>query len=268
MADEEQEEIEAKPKKFSPKNKKILFGAIAVIVIVIVAVVFLAGDDGFNGNGSDTNHAPSANGGEPERTVYVGEKVRFDASNSSDVDGDELTYSWDIGGEIRTGKVVTYEFDIAKLWYVNLTVNDGKLSDVYTIKVTVKVKAEITKPTVELSQQGIPATPITGKKYIVTVTSSTPPELLDNFSFAIIDDDTSSVIVKMDIKDILNSQGNMTFFDTPPVLNRLDTADEFAINPDAATLDAEDGDMFVIYYKLEGVEEKVAEVELETTGLP
>ncbi|MCK5018296.1 MAG: VCBS repeat-containing protein, partial [Candidatus Peribacteraceae bacterium] len=54
------------------------------------------------------------------------ETITFDASASSDDDGDSLTYSWDFGNGITdTGSVVTYSYPLVGTYDVTLTVSDG-----------------------------------------------------------------------------------------------------------------------------------------------
>lgn len=60
---------------------------------------------------------------------YTPFNVIFDASNSSDPDGDSLTYLWDFGdGETSTDAVVTKTFSQAGTFSVSLIVNDGQLN--------------------------------------------------------------------------------------------------------------------------------------------
>jgi outer membrane protein OmpA-like peptidoglycan-associated protein len=64
----------------------------------------------------------------PER-VQAGELVRFDASASSDPDGDALTYIWDFGdgtGNRFTWPNAAHRFQDAGRYTVTLTVDDGR----------------------------------------------------------------------------------------------------------------------------------------------
>jgi len=65
--------------------------------------------------------------------------VAFDASGSTDPNGDTLTYAWDFGnGATATGATATYEFIEFGEQLVTLTVNDGNgNSDTDTIAITV-----------------------------------------------------------------------------------------------------------------------------------
>jgi hypothetical protein len=68
--------------------------------------------------------------------------VAFDGSNSSDPEGDALTFSWDFGdGTSSSGAVVTYTYAAPGTYTATLTVSDGSLSDSDTATV------RITSPT-------------------------------------------------------------------------------------------------------------------------
>lgn len=80
--------------------------------------------------------------------VFTGgahDQVLFDASASSDADGDVLNYNWDFGGGIRlSGSKVYHYFDKPGTYKVLLTVSDGKgttcSSSMEEITVTVKIR--------------------------------------------------------------------------------------------------------------------------------
>ena len=74
---------------------------------------------GANGN-------PIARAGGPY-SGEIGVPVAFDGSESSDPDGDALTYAWSFGeGGSRTGPIPAYVFAQAGTFTVTLTVNDGR----------------------------------------------------------------------------------------------------------------------------------------------
>ena len=70
------------------------------------------------------NHAPVANFVYSPVPVFVGVETTFDASLSSDVDGDALTYSWSIDGHNFVGVQTTYTFDAISIYNVQLIVED------------------------------------------------------------------------------------------------------------------------------------------------
>ncbi|MDD5610065.1 MAG: PKD domain-containing protein [Candidatus Omnitrophica bacterium] len=71
------------------------------------------------------NHPPIADAGE-NKVCCLGEPVLFDASRSSDPDGDVLTYAWDFGdGTSFEGKEATHTYAKAGEYKVVLKVSDG-----------------------------------------------------------------------------------------------------------------------------------------------
>ncbi len=68
-----------------------------------------------------------------------GLEVSFDASGSTDADGDDLTYAWDFGDSATgTGKTVSHSYQVTAetTFQVALTVSDGEDSDTVTVPVT------------------------------------------------------------------------------------------------------------------------------------
>src|SRR6056297_2764859 len=102
-------------------------------------VVELVVNDGFEDSAPDavtisvTNSAPVADAG-TDQTVGEGELVQLDGSGSADVDGDPLTYEWDIAdqpldsaGALDNRFIVDPSFvvDVPGDYLVQLVVNDG-----------------------------------------------------------------------------------------------------------------------------------------------
>ncbi len=71
------------------------------------------------------NTPPIADAG-PNSTCCVGKEAEFNASRSSDPDGDKLTYTWDFGdGTTTEGEVVNHSYSKGGSYNVNLTVDDN-----------------------------------------------------------------------------------------------------------------------------------------------
>jgi len=93
---------------------------------------------------AEPNRAPGA-----AFTVSASElTVSFDASGSSDPDGDALTYAWDFGdGAKATGVKASHTYTSAGTYTVQLTVSDGALAAAATESVTVVAPPPIPVPT-------------------------------------------------------------------------------------------------------------------------
>ncbi len=94
------------------------------------------------GSASGVNSAPlppviHALGAE---NAMQGRSIRFDASQSQDVDGDVLTFHWDFGdGTVKTGVLAYHTYDTPGDFTVTLTASDGERQTSSTMVVSVAV---------------------------------------------------------------------------------------------------------------------------------
>ncbi|WP_271769897.1 cellulase family glycosylhydrolase [Aquimarina algiphila] len=96
--------------------------------------------------GGTGNQAPNATFSASPTQGTTPLTVQFDASASSDPDGDTLTFSWDFGdGDVATGSMISHLFTDVGEYQVTLTVSDGSLNDTYVTTITV---VDTTTPTV------------------------------------------------------------------------------------------------------------------------
>jgi len=101
----------------------------------------------FNNNDDETivytieaqNNPPIADAGD-DLYILEGSTVNLDASDSSDIDGDGLTYIWidSLGANIPSGVTPTVEFTTPGVHEITLTVSDGNLSDTDIVIVNVE----------------------------------------------------------------------------------------------------------------------------------
>lgn len=103
--------------------------------------------------------------------------VNFDASASSDLDGDALTYLWNFGDGTTnsTAKIVSHTFAAIGNYTVTLTVKDGKGgTDVKTILIAVKAVVVNTPPVANFT----PSTDVVGDEPLaLTFNGSTSTDL-------------------------------------------------------------------------------------------
>ena len=98
---------------------------------------------------SVANIAPTANAGS-DQTVVVGSTVNLDGTLSNDVNGDRLTHSWSIsakptgsGAQLSSSTAVNPQFiaDVAGVYEVKLSVNDGKANSLIPDSINVIARA-------------------------------------------------------------------------------------------------------------------------------
>lgn len=105
--------------------------------------LLIAADDGTHGLelwSSAGNRPPTAAAAPATQTVAEGTAAAFDASASSDPDGDALHYLWDFDGDgvtDATGPQAAHAFGDDGVYSVTLTVSDGFRSAATTVTVTV-----------------------------------------------------------------------------------------------------------------------------------
>ncbi|WP_232772574.1 S8 family serine peptidase [Psychromonas sp. Urea-02u-13] len=97
----------------------------------------------------------------------------FDASGSSDADGDAITYSWNIDGVILESVVVeSHDFNAAGIYSVTLTVTDDKGASDFSLQDITVSDAQEVNPDITLSF----STETVGRNIEVTLTWENAPE--------------------------------------------------------------------------------------------
>ena len=249
-------------------------------VFLVVVIIIIAGVAGAVGylviypmfDGDDDDDGPDDNDTKKNRRPYarfkvyyegyfpvVGEQVWFNASESSDPNGDPLVYYWDFDSDVdldgdenfrndnqRQGMNVSWTFNTNGTFIVTLTVNDTVLDDTYSYTLLVRVSSDNEPPLVVLTSSGKKGG-LTGTLFLVTVASAEPLYLADNYSVAIydIEDENATLMYESSVGN-LSSDITYRDLDFDGFLSQGDT---FTINPSDA-LPAEDGDLFVLMYGL------------------
>ena len=85
-----------------------------------------------------TNSAPVASASASTTQGQAPFSIDFNASASTDPNGDALTFAWDFGdGATGAGVTTSHVYEVAGNYTVTLTVSDGTLTDTETIAVVI-----------------------------------------------------------------------------------------------------------------------------------
>ena len=104
-------------------------------------------------SGNTSNNPPTADAG-PDQSLTDSdesgdESVTLDGSDSTDPDGDNLTFSWSLdGSEIGTGETYLHTFAIGS-HTITLTVSDGEFTHSDDVRITVSESAGSDAPTID-----------------------------------------------------------------------------------------------------------------------
>ncbi|MCA0900240.1 MULTISPECIES: PKD domain-containing protein [Microbulbifer] len=116
-----------------------------VICLLLVGCGGGSGSDGGNNNPPADNRAPVAEAGSNQSTM-PGQSVILNGADSSDADGDTLSYQWSVvqapsGAETSfsasTSVETNFSADIPGTYEIRLTVNDGAASDTDSVSVVI-----------------------------------------------------------------------------------------------------------------------------------
>ena len=171
-------------------------------------------DDGGGGNtNSNTKYGEQTEiNNNPIAIIYLSSNVEtvdaeiiFDASRSSDPDGDNLTFLWDFGdGSISTNKLISYSYKNQGSFNITLTVDDlngGKNSTSETITILPPGNNPPEKPSI--------SGPDNGSKNIEYSFSIWSIDLdNDNISYVINWDDGTSTTTVFDLSNVTVNQTN------------------------------------------------------------
>ena len=83
------------------------------------------------------NDPPIADAGE-DIQCNIGDVITLDGSNSTDSNGDKLSYIWNFHGDEFSGEMITLKVKRTGTYSVKLTVSDGKISNVDSLIVIVE----------------------------------------------------------------------------------------------------------------------------------
>src|SRR6185312_8647871 len=193
------------------------------------------------------NSPPVANAG-TNQTAHVTDTVTLDGSRSSDVDGDPLTYGWNLISkpaaslaQLSSSTVVnpTFVVDVKGTYMAQLVVNDGHVDSApSTVSITTENSAPVAKPgadqtlqtghTVQLdgsASSDVDGDLLTFKWAILSQPDTTPPALSDASAVkpTFLADKPGTYVVQLIVNDgtvdSVPATATITTQNSPPVAN-------------------------------------------------
>jgi PKD repeat protein len=244
------------------KMKIIAIIVIAVVVVALIAFLLLGGDDDGNGDNGNGNQKPFADFEYTPEVIYVNYTVNFDASNSTDLDDDELEYTWDFGDEYAdsgnpntdSGVTASHIYTVTGEYDVKLIVDDGKLTDEKILNITVLPEET---PSVSVTIINIDDT-LRNIKWTITVDAvvGTDEQLaLSNIRFNIYNGTDTNDVKHTGLVSALGPPDNIPPFDNDNDIyfdnigeSILSVGDKISIAGDG-NVGIQDGDYFQLIYE-------------------
>jgi len=246
-------------------KKAVIVGAVVLVILVGGAYLLFFGG-GEDGSGKDDqniekNRSPVADAGR-DITVKAGELFNLSGWDSSDPDGDPLSYYWDMDAGTdsnsdgindndrdREGVNITYSYPITgstTTYIVTLNVSDGDKWDTSTVRVTVIVEEE--PLTVSMScryEAGYP--PLIEAQFILSVDSVSRNESFTEFHFTL-EDPEGDTIRQGAVLDLINlsTDAEIRYIDNPLTsMGEIDGGDVFTLKENQEIVE---GCVFKLYY--------------------
>ena len=240
--------------------------AAAIIVVIVAAIVTLIVSLEDNGDGEDSgNRAPIAVAPE-DITAGSGTTIILDASNSSDPEGDELVYHWDVDSSVDTngdgdstndrdltGILVEYtvpDIDEETTYDITLMVSDANqtstdLMRLNVVDITYDEKPEILFTTNYGNPPGLVADP----HYIITVERVTSMKDIDRFTYSIEGPDGNEYL-SGDIEELVTAGLNETVRYTdiatqPEGVDKVSEGDSVLVRDNEEIIE---NSVFLLYY--------------------
>lgn len=141
-------EGERLPREGAPKGS--MTKIIAAVIVIIIVVAAIAGAVLLMGGKVVENKSPTVSATADAATILAGESVTFDASASSDPDGQIVQYIWNFGDgstDNVAGAVVTHTYAFPGKYLVTVTVVDDKGGQ--TTNWNSPIRVEVLHPPVE-----------------------------------------------------------------------------------------------------------------------
>ncbi|MFQ5909158.1 MAG: ABC transporter substrate-binding protein [Thermoplasmata archaeon] len=134
--------------------------AVIIVAIVIMAIVY------FQPAPEPENLPPQANASSDKTLAEVGEQVVFNASASTDLDGEIVEFSWDFGdGDQGEGVEITHSFTDPGAYIVYLEVTDNR-GDVGTNEVSL-LYIDVLSPTIPKGNASAPTAIATSDSNVI-----------------------------------------------------------------------------------------------------